>query len=194
MSPRFAYRAPTGMPLHAGDAGVTIIELLVAMAILAIILTAISLSITESLANSRSTQASVDRSNLVEFTARRFGPDVASSPAPATAHGGPAPAPCPAGNSDNSAVDIPVNPAASGTTVSYVVVAGINPASSALYRRTCTGSTLVGQQRLGSTHDALTASASCLPDGVTCRTVTLTLSWPGIPGSNVSLRSDRRAN
>jgi type II secretory pathway pseudopilin PulG len=167
----------------ADDAGYTLIEIVFSIALTSIIIVVIGFSVTQSLTNSASSRNSVDRAAVAAFGARYFAQDVASSVSYAT---GP-----PCGSSITPVVSIKTGIAPNTIDVFYFV-AGSGP--STLYRRACDGSAQAKDQHLGSTTDALTASALCSDPPIdTTGTCTLTLQWaaPGTPAS-FTLRGVRR--
>ncbi|MFN8035062.1 MAG: prepilin-type N-terminal cleavage/methylation domain-containing protein [Acidimicrobiia bacterium] len=165
------------------DDGVTIVELLTAMAILGIMLTTISLSISEGLSNTSSAKTTLAGSNLVQFTARYFDPDVQSAPGAVEL----------TGSACGTGTTVLRVPAGDGTTNVIAYVTSTAGPETALVRRVCNaGGTLLATHTLGTSKAALSAVATCLPDTTTCRTVTLTLSVAG--GAPVVLRADRRAS
>jgi len=180
-------------PRLGRDDGVSLIELLAAMAILGIILTTISLSISETLSTTATSKLTLAGSNLVDFAARYFGPDVQSAPS------APVVLPLPGCGTDTTAVRVP---AADGTGhwIAYVKVD--DASGTALERRVCdtTGTSVLSKSRLGWVAKpgptvpgpALTVGAACLPDAATCSTLTMTLTPAG--GTSVFLRADRRTS
>jgi Tfp pilus assembly protein PilE len=161
--------------------GFTLIEVISAVAITMILLVGVGFAVTESLTSGTSSRHTVDRSVVGDLAARYFGADVASSTALPTVPGS-TPS---CGTTVPTAIAMTVD---ASTTVWYYV-SGAGP--STLFRRSCTGSTLFAQQSLGTTGDALVATASCPVGGNAC---TLALTWaaPGQPQS-YTLRGVRRA-
>jgi prepilin-type N-terminal cleavage/methylation domain-containing protein len=170
--------------MRRAESGFTIIELLMAIAILGIVLGTVGLSVTQGFRHTTTTRARVDRSNLAEFTAKSFGPDVASASAIPVVYTAPATSACGPG----AVVTVP---RAGGESIDYAVVA--DGADTVLVRRRCSGATVLGSRTIGRTNVAFSAVATCLPSVAVCRTVTLTVTWTGAEPTTFTLRAERRA-
>ena len=171
----------------ADERGVTMIELLIAVAITALILTTLSFAVSEGFRNTTTTKASIDRSILGDFVARYFAADVASAVfGEDPAQGSVAiktPTTTPAARSCYSGLPSRIDIQTSATTaVTYTVVTGTNGDES-LIRSVCSG-TLTGPLtqtqafHLGTTDSTLQPvrpTASCSATGST--SCALTLSW-----------------
>ena len=134
------------------DAGFTLTELVIAVALLGMVMTAMTAAILAALTSNRETEARLDRSNSLAIAATYFGDDVAQAndvrvsvpeescadnPTPGTA----------VVQFWNRQVDIsggaPTEPVAENSAptsrVSYVLRAGTDPVYRELHRRTCVG-------------------------------------------------------
>jgi prepilin-type N-terminal cleavage/methylation domain-containing protein len=165
----------------AGDEhGFTLLEVLMTIAISAIVLSTITLAVAQGFSETSQAGGRLDRSNLADFAADIFAADAASS----SVTGQPA-APCGTGP---TFLDVAQS---DGTSVSYAIRAS-GTGSYTLVRRTCDGVT-VSSRRLGS------ASAPAAPStaGSTCPTgsaamCTLKVTW-GDGNGNFTLTGTRRA-
>jgi prepilin-type N-terminal cleavage/methylation domain-containing protein len=157
--------------------GFTLVELLVAIAILGIILVAVTMAVGMGFERTTDSEQRVHRSNLGEFTARYFGPDVAGSPSAPLA-----PAACGAGT---AVLTLPTT--SSARTTVYVRSAD----SRTLSRRECDGTTVVGDTELGTARDPFTTTVTCRPVD-TCRSVTLRVAWGAGEPRSFSVQGSRR--
>ena len=165
------------------EAGFTLVELLLTIAISAIVLTTITLAVAQGFSETSQAETRLDRSNLADFAANVFGSDAASS---ATTQPGTV---CGVGP---TALDIAES---DGTRVSYAIT---NSAGAyRLERRVCDGVVVAGVdavvRRLGATRARSapsTAGSSCASGAaVTCR---LSITWADGNGS-FTLAGTRRA-
>lgn len=170
-------------PSTRPERGFTLIELLLAVAILGIILATVGLSVTQGFRTTTATRARVDRSNLTEFTAKVFTPDVASASGVPTVYPAPITTACGAGG----VLDLPQG----SEYVQYAVLTSAH--ATELVRRRCDAAGVVSERTIGRTNAAFTAVTGCRPDTVTCRAVTLTLTWAGSEPHTITLRAERRA-
>jgi prepilin-type N-terminal cleavage/methylation domain-containing protein len=160
------------------DGGFTLIELLVTIAITAIILSAVTISVTMGFQRTADAERRTDRSNVSEFTARYFTGDAASSAV-----------------DQDSVVACP----GSGAVVSMAGSDGRTTTYSrrllgtewTVVRTVCTGPTLVSTNELGSSTNEFTASGTC-PTGSTAQ-CTLSVTWPNGDG-DFTLTGTRRAS
>lgn len=163
-----------------GEDGFTLVEVLLTIAISAIVLSTITLAVAQGYSETSQASKRLDRSNLADFTAKVFGADAAAS---ATTQPGPV---CGAGP---TALDIA---GSDGTWVSYAIVnSGAN--AYRLERRACDGvdpgSGDAEVRRLGSaTSGSATAPTSPTAAGSSCSsgaavTCTLNFAWPDGQGS-----------
>lgn len=168
-----------------GERGFTLLETLIAMAILGIIITVLYNSVIQGILTTSSTTALVGRTNVVAIASRYFAPDVQSSPTVPKAPGVPS---CGGGT---AAVEM------GATTAPYQITYLVRAAGSdtALYRRVCNGAIQMSQIELGRTPNSVkssfTASGGCSNPTAACRSLTLTLHWSG-PDYTVSLQANRR--
>jgi len=180
-------RGPGAVDPPGPEAGITLLEILIAVMILGLLIGTLSAAVVMGFRSNVRAEASIDRSNLVAFTSRLFNRDVASAtgaPVPGGGCGNPAPA-----------VNIPLD---GGRSAAYAVVATASPARSSLVRRVCSGAAVVSSREIGTTKWAMTAAATCqdtgaAPDTVACGRVTLEVDWPAPEEYSFRLTADRRA-
>jgi len=165
------------------DQGFTLIELLLAVAILGIILGTVGLSVTQGFRTTTATKARVDRSNLAEFTAKTFTPDVASATGVPVTYATPTATTC----GEGTVLELPHG----AETVQYAVIVTAN--ATELVRRRCDASGVVNARAIGRTGTAFTALAECRPDAAICGGVSLKVTWSGSEPHTFTLRADRRA-
>lgn len=157
--------------------GITLVEIVVSIAILGIILTTVSLAVTEGYRTTGEARGSLDRSNLSDFSARWYTPDVAGAIAVGLP---PAVVACGAGT---TALELTTG---TGDRIQYAMVTD-GDGSTAFVRRVCASP--VAEQRIGRAAQNVGATAACV-DTPDCRTVTLTM-WPGTNQEFV-MRATRR--
>ena len=166
-----------------GERGFTLIEVLITIAISAIVLSTITLAVAQGYSETSQSSRRLDRSNLADFAAEAFGADAAGS---ATVQPGPT---CGAGptildidETDGSWVSYAITSAAGQYVLQRRVCDGVDPGSGdAVSRR-------IGSATATSIPDS-TGSSCASGAGVTC---TLKLTWNDNDGSFV-LSGTRRA-
>jgi hypothetical protein len=179
------------------------IELLVAIALTALILTTLSFAVSEGFRNTTTTKNSIDRSILGNFVARYFSADVASAvfgedpaagtPAIKTSTTTPAARSCHSGLP--SSIDIQTS---ATTAVTYTVVTGTD-GSKSLIRSVCSGTPTgplseTQSFHLGTTDNTfqgVTPDPSCSAAGST--SCAMALSWNN-PGYSITVSGTRWVN
>jgi prepilin-type N-terminal cleavage/methylation domain-containing protein len=170
--------------------GFTLIELIMAITISALILGTLSFSITEGFQNAGKTKTSIDRSLLGSFTARYFSADIASASFGPGAIVTTNPPICGVGTS-RTIIDIQTSAI---TAVSYAMVTETN-GQQTLVRRTCSGTVTGALTQIDSKHLG-TTDAGLRPPMAACASTTscsLLLQWT-TPTYSVTVSGTRWVN
>jgi prepilin-type N-terminal cleavage/methylation domain-containing protein len=156
--------------------GYTLLELLMAVTIAALIVGALGFSITEGYQNATTSKSSIDRSLLGNFTARYFSADVASAVYGASAIVTTSPPAC--GTVTQTIIDIQTGPQ---SVVSYAVTTEADGRKT-FVRRTCTGTvsgalTLPHTDHLGTTDNNFVPSVTCTTTSNNTNDCSMKLTW-----------------